>query len=256
MQGEGQKGTFQLSERQLNRQASAVNGQINEPAQDSSPGANGLHWLQAEGHTFLRNGQSRPYKGSCDKHSHASNQHFSQSEHRQLQQSMRGKHRAATTALAANSALPSQAKLSELTAYTSGGLVKMQKKAQTDARPARSQRSVNQRLSQHDEEDSASTLETQTHEQRWQHGFGVNFQHASMGMTSLAGDVSGPKQNPSVARGHDEELKQPQLTRQVLSHMRGISPQRRQLLLQSRFALLDSDSSSSDEEDACVQEVS
>lgn len=256
MQGEGRTGTFQLPDKQLNRQTSATKRQTNGPAPGSSPAANGLHWLQAEGQIFLHDEQSRCHKGGCDRHSHASNQHFSQPEHRHLLQSIGDRRRAATTALAANSALPSEVKMSELTAYMSGGLVNTQKRAQTEAKPARSQRSVNQRLSQHDEEDSASTLESQAREQRWQHGYKVDFQPASMGMTPLAGDKGGPMQHSGVACRDDGELKQPQLTRQVLSHMRVVSPQRRQLLLQARFALFDSDSSSSDEEDGSVQEVS
>ena len=248
------QGTSQLSQRQPNRETSSTKGQIYRPAQGSSPGPNGLHLLQAEGQTFLHDGQSTSYKGSSGRYSHGSSQLCSQSENQQPRQSTGGRCRAATTAPAADSALPSQANLTEPSAYTSGGLVYIQKRAQTDAEPASSQRSVNQQLSHHVEEHSAVILERQAHKQEGSSGDAVG--QASMEMTSLAGNGSGRKQHTKGPAGVKGELKQPQLTRKVLSQMRGLSPQRRQLLLQARLALFDSDSSSSDEEDSSVQEVS
>ena len=246
--------TLQLSERQPNRETSSATGQTHRPAQGRPPGPNGLHLLQAEGQTFLGDGQTRSYNGSFGRDSHASNQHCSQSEHQQLQRPIGGRLRAVVTALPANSALPSQANLTEATASTSWGLVNIQKRAQTDSKPARSQRSVNQQLSQYVEEHSALILESQAHEQGGPSGNAERL--ASMEMTVLAKDERGSKQHTMGPARVEGEPRQPQLTRQVLSHTRGLSPQRRQLLLQARLALFDSDSSSSDEEDGSVQEVS
>ena len=200
------QGTSQLSERQPNRDTSSTKRQTRGPAQDSFPGPHG-QLLQAQGQVSLRDGQSRSSKGSSGRHSHVSNQNFSQSEHWQLQ------------------------------------------RAQTHSQP-----SVNQQLSRNNGMHSALTLKSQAHEQRCPSGNGV--QPASMGMLPLAGDERGPKQHTSDPRNHGGELRQPQMTQQKLSRMRGVSPHRRQLLLQARLALFDSDSSSSDEEDGSVQKVS
>ena len=240
------QGTSQLSKRQPNREIGSTKRQIHGPVHGNSPRPDRLHSTQADGQTFLCEGQSRSYAGRSDRHNHANNRHFCQSEYQQLQQSTRGR---LETALAADSALPSQSNLSELTAHASGGLVNVQEVAPTYSQP-----SVNQQLSYHDEGHSAVTLASQAHQQRWPSGNVVG--PTSMGMTPLSWDDRGPKQHSSDPHKSGGEQRQVQLTRQVLSHMRGISPQRRQLLLQARLALFDSDSSSSDEEDGSLQEVS
>lgn len=253
--GQGLKGTFQLSE----RQPRSFKGPGTGPAKSSSLGANGLQLIHAEGQTVLRNrqslpfdGQSRPYQDTSDRYSHA---HFGKPEHQQLQQSIGHRHRAATTAPSLNSALPTQADPAEQTLHSMGGLTNMQIGPQKVAKPANSQRSVNQQPSQPHQQQSALVLMSQAGKQSWLSGDGVGSELVSMGMTPLAGDEGGPEQHASAPCGDNRELSQRQPGRHVLSHMRGISPQRRQLLLQARVALFDSDSSS-DEEGCPVQKVS
>ena len=263
--GQALTGTFQPSERQLHRQPRSFEGQGQGPAQSSSQGTNGVQLIRAERQTVLRNrqllpfhGQSRPYQDSSDRYSHASNKYAGVSNYQQ-QQSIGYRHGAATTALSSKSALPIQADPPEQTPYSVQGLTNIQSRAQRDAKPANSQRSVSHKLSQPHEEHSALALMCQApREHRWQSDSRVNSEDVLMGITPLAGDEGGPQQHASAPSGDGRGLNQQQPKRHVLSymsHMRGISPQRRQLLLQARVALFESDSSS-DEEDCSVQEVS
>ena len=74
------------------------------------------------------------------------------------------------------------------------------------------------------------------------------------GLHALPGDSLSPQQRPGDSSRDAEDSKQ-KMWRHAASHMRGISPQRRQLLLQSKFALFDSDSSSSDDDSWSAQKV-
>ena len=89
----------------------------------------------------------------------------------------------------------------------------------------------------------------------WQAEAGVErVELVSKGVESLPGYGLSLKQHPQES-GRDAADSDLKVWRHAASHMRGISPQRRQLLLQSKFALFDSDSSSSDEDSWSVQKV-
>lgn len=198
------------------------------------------------GHVVQLEGQARLHTGHYDRHRSAISPHFSQSE----QELQRSGHRHQADA---QSALSESSRMSKLT-HPSGSSAHRQKGAQPDAKPAHSQQSVNQQLTQHDGQ-SALNLASPSKPGQYSDSFGVDSEHAPVGMTSLAGDQHDPQQRMSDARDDGELTQQPR--RRGLSHMRGLSPQRRQLVLQSRLALFDSDSSSSsDEEERSVPEVS
>ena len=259
-QAQGLTGISQLPERQLYRQPSSSKEQNHgplfpvKPVHSSTHGADG-HSMHAKGRTVQPDGLPRPYKGNSDRPSHASNGFSnSQSEHQQLKQQSGRKHRALTSALLANPAWSAQANSTELTC-ASGSSANLQKASQPTAGPAYSQRSINQQPNQHDEQSLLKTVSSNC-EQGWQSSrSGADSQSASLGMTPQAGIQQDARQHSSDP-GRDGVEPSQQRRRHVLSHMRGISPQRRQLLLQSRVALFDSDSSSSDEEDCSMQKVS